>query len=402
MRMEPLRTRCTQFVCAHLDHWSAVPSRLLLLALGAGWLAGCHTVPSVPSTQAARPTYTRVSWDALPATSDADWLAGFKAWRAGCSKLGKNPVWSEPCKAAGEQPMTGTSARQFLVSRMDVYALSTPTSAEGLITGYFEPVYPGSLNRSSPTDVPIYGVPDDLVRVELSALYPDLKGKRLRGRVVRDGDGRLVLRPYDDAADIATHRIDAPVLAWLKDPMDLQFMQIQGSGRVQTPDGKELRFGYADQNGHPYKAIGRWLVAQGQMPASEVSMQSIHAWAKAHPARTRELLASNPSYVFFKLKPASDAGPEGSLGVPLTAGYSAAVDPTVIPLGSLLWLASSLPDGAPLVRPLAAQDTGGAISGSVRADLYFGSGPAAGDVAGQMKQAGRLWLIWPKDQALPP
>ncbi|HEY9132953.1 MAG TPA: MltA domain-containing protein [Dyella sp.] len=375
--------------------------RLLLLILAASWLAGCQTVPGKPSSEAKRATYTQVSWDKLPTSSDAEWLAGFTAWRAGCAKLGKDPVWSESCAAAADLPMTAANIRQFLSAHMDVFAVSTDKQADGLITGYYEPVYPGSRKRSASTDVPIYGVPSDLVRVELDSVFPDLKRKRLRGRIVHDADGHLVLKPYDDAASIADRGVDAPVLAWLKDPMDLQFLQIQGSGRVSMPDGQELRVGYADQNGYPYRPVGRWLIEQKALKAADVSMQSIRAWAVAHPDRVRELLASNPSYVFFKQKPASDAGPEGSLGVPLTGGYSVAIDPRAVPLGSLLWLATTLPNGEALARPVAAQDTGGAIVGNVRADMFFGTGHAAGELAGAMKQPGRLWLLWPKGKPLP-
>ena len=239
--------------------------------------------------------------------------------------------------------------------------------------------------------MPVYGVPDDLVVVALESVYPELKGKRLRGRL----EGR-VLKPYDDAATIRDNGSSAPVLAWLGDPMDLQFLQIQGSGRIQLEDGRQLRIGYGDQNGHPYKPVGRWLVEQGLVPKEEISMKRIRDWAEANPQRVSELLASNPSFVFFSLRPDSDEGPRGSLNVPLTDGYSVAIDRKVIPLGSLMWLSTTRPDdGSAVVRPVAAQDTGGAIVGEVRADLFWGTGDAAGELAGHMKQPGRLWLLWP-------
>lgn len=183
--------------------------------------------------------------------------------------------------------------------------------------------------------------------------------------------------------------------------MDLQLLQIQGSGRVRLADGKQVRLAYAEQNGHPYRAIGRWLVDQGQLKKEDVTMDAIRAWARANPARVPELLRSNPSYVFFVRTPDSPEGPRGSLNVPLTAGYSVAVDRTVVPLGSLLWLSTTRPDGSPVVRPVAAQDTGGAIAGEVRADLYWGSGDAAGKLAGDMKQKGNIWMLWPKGVPLP-
>jgi membrane-bound lytic murein transglycosylase A len=143
------------------------------------------------------------------------------------------------------------------------------------------------------------------------------------------------------------------------------------------------------------------LVEQGELKKEDVTMGAISAWAKAHPQRIPELLASNPSYVFFSARPDSNEGPRGSLNVPLTAGYSVAVDRKVIPLGSLLWLSTTKPNGSPIARPVAAQDTGGAITGEVRADLFWGTGDAAGELAGNMKQQGQIWMLWPKGAALP-
>ena len=237
---------------------------------------------------------------------------------------------------------------------------------------------------------------DDLIIVNLESIYPELKGKRLRGRL----EGR-VLKPYDDASTLNSQGSTAKPIAWLTDPMDLQFLQIQGSGRIQLAGGRQLRVGYGDQNGYPYRPIGRWLVEQGELKKEDVTMGAISAWAKAHPQRIPDLLASNPSYVFFSARPDSNEGPRGSLNVPLTAGYSVAVDRKVIPLGSLLWLSTTKPDGTPLARPVAAQDTGGAITGEVRADLFWGTGNAAGELAGNMKQQGQIWMLWPKGAALP-
>ena len=360
-------------------------------------LAGCNGGDSTKPQTHALATYSSATWDALPAVSDSDLLAGFGSWRSACTRLKADPVWGAPCAAAANVPQDATAIRAFLQEQLQVYGLrSSGGNANGLITGYYEPVYPGSLTQTPAANVPIYGVPEDMIIVSLDSLYPELKGKRLRGRL----EGR-VLKPYDDAATIGTQGVKAPVVAWLTDPMDLQFLQIQGSGRVQLADGRQLRIAYADQNGHPYRPIGRWLVEQGELKKEEVTMGAISAWAKAHPQRIPELLASNPSYVFFSARPDSNEGPRGSLNVPLTAGYSVAVDRKVIPLGSLLWLSTTKPDGSPITRPVAAQDTGGAITGEVRADLFWGTGEAAGELAGNMKQQGQIWMLWPKGAALP-
>ncbi|MFX1725920.1 MltA domain-containing protein [Stenotrophomonas sp. AS1] len=363
-------------------------------------LSACAVAPQRPASSPATvptSTYAKASWNALPAVADADLQAGFAAWRSACPRLKTEANWAPICAAAAKVATTPAAIRQFLQANLDVYALRAGGNrADGLITGYYEPIYAGSLTRTAKAAVPVYGVPDDMISVQLESLYPELKGKRLRGRV----EGR-VLKPYDDAARIAANGVKAPVLAWLTSPMDLQFLQIQGSGRVQLADGRQLRIAYADQNGHPYRPIGRWLVEQGELKQADVSMAAIRAWADAHPTRVPELLASNPSYVFFTRGPDSDEGPRGSLNVPLTAGYSVAVDRNVVPLGSLLWLSTTRPDGTALVRPVAAQDTGGAITGEVRADLFWGTGDAAGELAGHMKQKGTIWMLWPKGVALP-
>lgn len=361
-------------------------------------LAGCNgsDEDKKPAPHAIA-TYTPATWKDLPAVSDADLVAGFVAWRQGCEKLARNPVWAATCDAAQAVPTDPQPVRGFLQERLQVYGLrSAQDQANGLITGYYEPVYRGSLTQTAEASVPVYGIPEDMIVVDLAEVYPELKGKRLRGRL----EGRM-LKPYDTAEAIGREGVKAPVLAWLTDPMDLQFLQIQGSGRVQLEDGRQLRLGYADQNGHPYRPIGRWLIEQGELTQDQVSMGAIHAWAQAHPQRVPELLASNPSYVFFSARPDSNEGPRGSLNVPLTAGYSVAIDRKVIPLGSLLWLSTTRPDGSPVIRPVAAQDTGGAITGEVRADLFWGTGPLAGQLAGDMKQKGQIWLLWPKGAPLP-
>ncbi len=367
-----------------------------LLALAV--LTACTTTAPRTTPAASKPgsTYVPSTWEALPVVGDADLQAGFTAWRSACPRLKSDAIWAGTCAAAANIAPTAAAIRPFLQEHLQVLSLRAGTRADGLITGYYEPIYAGSLTRTAQAAVPVYGVPADMVSVQLDGLYPELNGKRLRGRV----EGR-VLKPYDDAATIARKGVNAPVLAWLTHPMDLQFLQIQGSGRIRLADGRQLRIAYADQNGHPYRPIGRWLVEQGELKKEDVTMDAIRAWGEAHPARVPELLASNPSYVFFTQGPAGEEGPRGSLNVPLTAGYSVAVDRTVVPLGSLLWLSTTRPDGSPVVRPVAAQDTGGAIAGEVRADLYWGTGDAAGKLAGDMKQKGNLWLLWPKGAPLP-
>jgi len=267
-----------------------------------------------------------------------------------------------------------------------------------MITGYYEPVVPGSRSRTERYRHPVYGVPDDLVAVELESVNLDLKGMRLRGRL--EGN-RLV--PYWSRAEIEAQTLfRAPVLAWVEDPVELFFVQIQGSGQIELAQGERLRLGYADQNGHPYRSLGRILVERRELTLDQASMQDIKAWAAANPGKLREALDSNPSYVFFRAMPPSADGPTGTLGVPLTAGHSIAVDPRSVPLGAPVFLATTMPlSSQPLHRLMAAQDTGGAIRGTVRADFYWGTGSEAGALAGRMRQQGRMWILWPRGEPLP-
>jgi membrane-bound lytic murein transglycosylase A len=221
---------------------------------------------------------------------------------------------------------------------------------------------------------------------------------RLRGRL----NGRRLV-PYYSRGEIETRgaSFGAPVLAWTSDPVELFFLQIQGSGQVELPGGERIRVGYADQNGHPYRSLGRYLVERGEMPLEQASMQGIKAWADANPQKLQEALNANPSYVFFRELPPAE-GPIGALGIPLTAQYSIAVDRRFVPLGAPVFLATTYPlSEEPLERLVAAQDTGGAIRGAIRADFYWGTGPQAGMLAGRMRQQGRMWLLWPRGEPLP-
>lgn len=349
-----------------------------------------------PAQQHAR--YQSVEWNELPNWPGDDVVASYRAWHAGCAKLKNNNIWQNTCAAAVPPSTSPEAIRSFIENNLRPLKLVNPDGSEnGLITGYFEPIYSGSLIQTDKARYPLHARPHDLITVELESLYPELKGKRVRGKIVRQ---KLV--PYPDRSEIIRRGVDAPILAWLEDPLDVQFLHIQGSGRIKLENGEELRIGYADQNGHPYRPVGRWLVQQGELPAAEVSMQSIRSWAKANPERIEQLLNSNPSYVFFRTLPPSQDAPPGSLGQPLTAERSIAVDPVAIPLGSLVYLSTSRPDnGTPLQRLVAAQDTGGAIRGAVRADFFWGTGQTAGELAGKMKQSGNLWLLWPKNKTLP-
>ena len=255
--------------------------------------------------------------------------------------------------------------------------------------------------------MPLYAAPDDLLTIDLTELYPELKDKRLRGRV----EGRRVV-PYWPRADIEHGHapLDGKVLVYIDDPVEAFFLQIQGSGRVRLAEGGIMRIGYADQNGHPFRSIGRLLVERGELPLAGASMQGIKDWGRRNPDKLAPLLDENPSYVFFREIPtpapgtleAAIDGPIGTLGVPLLRERALAIDARSIPLGAPVFLATTYPlSTRPLQRLLLAQDTGGAIRGALRADFFWGFGDDAGRNAGRMKQDGQMWILWPKEAGPP-
>ncbi len=278
---------------------------------------------------------------------------------------------------------------------------SSPPGDVGLLTGYYEPVIDGSRVRDAEHRFPIHGVPDDLIVVDLATVNPDVRNMRLRGRL----EGRRLV-PYWSRAEIEARNsaLPAPVIAWTNDPVDLFFLQIQGSGQIRMPSGERMRIGFGEVNGHPYRSLGRYLVERGEMNLDQASMQNIKAWAAANPQKLRDALNANPSYVFFReLKDLKDdEGPIGAQNVPLSAGYSLAVDRRFVALGTPVYLATNVPlSEERLERLMVAQDTGGAIRGVVRGDFYWGSGPDAGAQAGRMRNQAKMWLLWPRGQPLP-
>jgi membrane-bound lytic murein transglycosylase A len=220
----------------------------------------------------------------------------------------------------------------------------------------------------------------------------------LRGRLIQTPQGETVV-PYPTRGELETQGLLKGLeILYVEDPVEAFFLQVQGSGRVVLEDGSVVRLAYANQNGHPYRSIGRWLVEQGELTLSQASMQGIQRWLAANPHRRDELLHQNPSMIFFRELPTGtnpNDGPIGSLGVPITAGRSIALDPRYVPLGLPVFLSTQLPSG-PTRRLVVAQDTGSAILGPHRADFFFGSGPEAGAVAGRMKAPGEMVVLLPR------
>lgn len=384
---------------------------LATIALGACVTPKPAAPPTLKTVTEAR--YEAVDFGSLPSIAAADLVKAWPALLTSCRVLARRAEWAPLCRAAGQaDPTDPEQLRSLVTTHLQPWRIRSvtreDTSADpaaeprvvsvtdrGRMTGYYEPELAGSRTRVPPFVYPLYRVPDDLLTIDLSALYPELAHKRVRGRL----DGKRVV-PYWSRAEIeGKARLAGDELLWVDDEIDAFFLQVQGSGRVRLPDGSTVRVGYADVNGHPYQSIGRILVERGELKLEDASLAGIRAWAQAHPQRIGELLDQNPSYVFFRELPLGDptAGPVGAMSVPLTPGYSVAVDRRFVPLGSPVVIDSVDPaSGAPLVRMVLAQDVGGAIRGPLRFDFFWGLGRAAGEKAGRQRHDVQAWLLLPK------
>jgi membrane-bound lytic murein transglycosylase A len=305
--------------------------------------------------------------------------------------------WRAPCTAAQDIDLDDQAAIEtFFTMAFVPYRVSDGENIEGLFTGYYEPELRGSRTRQGVYQTPLYALPSDLVSVDLGLFREELQGQRIAGRV--EG-GRLL--PFAPRAEIvATGLNTAEPLVYVDDPADAFFLQIQGSGRIVLDDGEVMRAAYAGQNGHPYTAIGAALIRRGEMTREEVSMQAIRNWLATHPDQAADLMNENASYVFFTLEALPDvsSGPRGSQGVALTPGASIAVDAGQHMLGAPFWVAATAPsiNGEALFhRLMIAQDTGGAIRGAVRGDVFWGFGENAGEIAGRMRSSGTLAVLLP-------
>ena len=370
-------------------------------------VAAPPTTPTPAPAIVAKPVFTPAAWGDLPGWNADALESAWPAFRIGCRALladpKSQPLWQVPCtRSESVDANNKISVRTFFETHFIPYRVTAADGNDtGRVTGYYEPLLKGSRERTPQYSVPLYAPPPDLLTVDLSSLYPELKDKRVRARV----EGNKVV-PYWTRSDIerGVPPTSGTPLVYVADPVEAFYLEIQGSGRIELADGSVLRLGYADQNGHAYRSIARVLIERGDLPRERASMQGISAWVKAHPEQTRALLDENPSYVFFREVPlpapgsldAAIDGPIGTLGVPLLAERTIAVDPRSIPLGAPVFLATTMPlSKTPLQRLVMAQDTGGAIRGPVRADYFWGFGPQAGREAGRMLQDGRMWLLWP-------
>ena len=359
--------------------------------------------PAPPPQAVAPPTplFAVSKWEMLPEWQSLALAPSWAAFQQSCRAAKARPRLQAACARAeklGAEPSgaDGSAAlRAFYEEWFIPYQVfNADGSDQGTITGYYEPKLYGNRTQTPRFRYPVYAAPDDLLQIDMGEAYPQLKDLRLRGRL----HGKRVIPYYSRAEiDAGSNPFAGRELFWVENAVELFFLQIQGSGRIELPDGSLVKIGYADQNGHPYISIGRKLVEAGELKLEEASMQGIKAWAEQHPDKLGALLAQNPSYVFFRELPNGLSAALGALGVPLTGEYSLAVDPRTIPLGLPVYLATTYPnDSAPLNRLMLAQDTGGAIKGAVRADFFWGFGERAAALAGRMKQPGRMWVLFPK------
>jgi len=371
---------------------AALPALFLLLAACTG--------QKPPVTQPPLLRLTRSDFSALPEWKNIKLETALASFQRGCAILMQKPD-ATPMGGAGYAGTAGDWRPACSAAQGDTRAFFeknfVPYVVEGeaLFTGYYEPEIRGRRIRGGAFQTPVYGIPDDLVRAELGQFNPKLQGEHISGRL----DGHR-LAPYATRAEIDAKAPPAPVLFYTDDPIAFFFLQIQGSGRVVFEDGPKnqigVRIAYAGENGQPYTAIGRTLIADGALTREDVSLQSIRAWLVAHPDRAQGVMETDKSYIFFQERPIGDPtlGSTGTLGAALTPMASIAVDARLHPLGAPFYVAADGPD--PVHGLLIAQDTGGAIRGGPRADIFFGFGPEAERRAGLMKAPGKFYVLLPK------
>lgn len=326
-------------------------------------------VKNPPYIRPPRASYNH--WQALPDWRFVDLRPSWAALLNSCDALKRHHHWKGVCARAEEQaPADNEAIRDFFEAEFSPKQLvNSDGSSNGLVTGYYEAKLKGSYIRTEQFRYPLYAIPDDLSVTKRSRAEINAGRARLAGRE----------------------------LFWVEDEIELFFMQIQGTGRIELPDGQLVRVGYAGDNGHTYRSIGKKLVEMGELLPDQASLWDIQDWGLQNPSRLSKVLDSNPRYIFFRELPPTATAPIGALGVPLTEGYSIAVDPQSIPLGAPVFLSTTFPNSnRPLNRLVFAQDTGYAIKGKVRADFFWGFGHQAKIQASRMKQGGKMWVLVPK------
>ncbi|HRD71352.1 MAG TPA: MltA domain-containing protein [Legionella sp.] len=360
-----------------------------------------------------KPTFRQVSFKQLPGWETAEFKQSLATFQTSCRAFIKQDPervvgteqidlrakdWQPACHAAlAIDPVNEKSAKQFFQEWFAPVEFYDKKPVKGLFTGYYMPLLKGSYTQTEEYNVPLYEVPSDLVTVDLDLFMPNMKHRKIMGRI----EGNKLL-PYYTREQINHGAIKnkARVLLWINSPVDRLFLEIQGSGIVEFEDGSRIFVGYDGQNGAPYTAIAGVLIKKGIMTKHNASMQAIKRYLEANPKEMNRVINQNKSFIFFR-KLSLDAA-LGSQGVALTPGYSMAIDRQWIPMGAPLWLSTTRPDSnkpdksKPMQRLMIAQDTGGAIKGKVRGDVFWGGGDKATLIAGHMKNEGHYWLLLPR------
>jgi membrane-bound lytic murein transglycosylase A len=391
----------------------SIAAAMLWLA-GAAWAEPPEEPFALPDSQ-----LEPVKWTSVEGWEDDDHLAAFNAFQTSCrpflAKGGKRPrdgrpvalALTEVCqRVAGVRPSTAAHARTFLEQNFLPVRISKLGEPEGFLTGYYEPIVEGSRFPSPEFHVPLYRRPRDLVHAapKSAGQAPASEGFPNKGVLVGRRNENNEIVPYHDRGAIEDGALDGQKLeiCWLKDPFEALSISIQGSARVILEDGTPLRLNYDAHNGYPYTAVGRVLIERNLIPREEMSMQRIQEWMAANPAGAREVRHTNRSFVFFRITGLSNEGePNGAQGVPLTPLRSIAVDKIHV-YGTPFFIDASLPiDSAKPTtrfrRLMIAQDTGSAIVGPARADLYWGAGSEAGRIAGRIRHPGRFVMLLPRE-----
>lgn len=333
------------------------------------WLRRVFLSVWMAATMATQAPAQVLTFDDLNGWDQDDHLAALGVFRQTCAKM-TEPEWTSICRLAADAGRSQASARQFFELLFRPVQIG---SEPALFTGYYEPELEGSRTRTPRFAYPLYKKPPELTEGQIWHSRGTIESGILQGRGLE--------------------------LVWLDDPVEVYFLQVQGSGRIRLPDGSLMRVAYAGKNGQPYRSIGKELISRGTHTIADVSAQEIKSWVRRNPAAGKELLNSNPSYVFFRsLKDfPAELGPIGAMGRPISTLRSIAVDPDFTPLGAPVWIEK---DGKqPFNRLFIAQDTGGAIKGPQRADIFYGSGFQAGETAGTVKDSGRMIVLMPIDRA---
>lgn len=360
--------------------FTAITIAELLLFIG-----GCSIAPQ--SVEPPVSLYKKSSFEELPDWSIQNHNKNLELFVNSCKTSKTKAIYKDLCQKA----TTATDAKLFFMQNFIPHQIinNKNGSDTGLLTGYYEPFIRASLEKKEPYIYPIYTTPKDLITVELDSIYGELKKYRLRGKL----EGNK-LKPYPTREQIDKNGVEADTLCYTDSKIDLFFLEVQGSGVVILDDNKSIYIGYDNQNGHKYNSIGKYLIDKGEIQKDSVSLQSIKEWLLKNPKRADEVLNHNSSKIFFKQNQTSA---KGAMGVVLTPWDSIAVDKEYTDLGSMLYL-SATDKNFNLNKIVTAQDTGGAIKGSVRADLFLGQGEEAQKIAGKLQATLNLWVLLPKGQ----